>query len=138
MTTRKARNLRVIAGTLRPCRDALEPALPLPLVTEVPPAPDWLPNAHAVGEWDRLAPLLVANGLLSQAGLSAFGVLCALHGKLVQLWAAGESPRASTIAQYRGLVNDFGFTPMSQGRVKPAGERGALENRFSHSGRRPT
>lgn len=91
---------------------------------------------HAVKEWQRLAPILVANKLLTEAGLSAFGMLCSLHGKLVQLFAAGESPNASMVASYRNLVNDFGLTPVAQGKVKPSGADSAPGNRFASNGRR--
>lgn len=131
---RKPRALKVVSGTLQKSRDE-KPATELPPVLVVPKAPSWLPNAHAKKEWDRLAPILVSNKLLTEAGLSAFGMLCSLHGKLVQLWSAGEAPVASMVAQYRNLVNDFGLTPVAQGKVKPVGE-GPAENRFSQRGKR--
>jgi len=132
---RKPNQLKVITGTNQPCRLDVNP-VELPLVANVPPAPDWLPNAHAVKEWGRLAPILQHVGLLTEAGLSALGMLCALHGKLVQLWAAGESPNASLVGQYRGLVNDFGLTPVAQGKVKSGGEE-KEGNRFAKFGNRP-
>lgn len=131
---KKPAGLKVVAGTSRKDREASK-SVDLPPVSAVPKAPDWLPNAHAVKEWDRLAPILVANKLLTEAGTSALGMLCALHGKLVQLWAAGEAPVASMVAQYRNLINDFGLTPVAQGKVKPVGEEPAA-NPFSKNGRR--
>jgi phage terminase small subunit len=131
---RKPRALKVVSGTVQPCRDQ-KPLAELPPVLNVPKAPDWLPNAHAKKEWNRLAPILVANKLLTEAGLSAFGMLCSLHGKLVQLWSAGEAPVASMVAQYRNLVNDFGLTPVAQGKVSPVGES-KPENRFAQRGKR--
>lgn len=130
---RKPRALKVVAGTVQPCRDKAE--VEMPPVQAVPSAPDWLPNAHAVKEWNRLAPILVANKLLTEGGISPLGNLCALHGKLVQLWSAGECPVASMVAQYRNLINDFGLTPVSQGKVKPVSD-GPQENKFSRNGRR--
>lgn len=132
---KKPSGLKVIAGTDRADR-APEVAIDLPRVTQTPAPLDWLPNAHAVKEWERLAPILVANGLLTEAGLSAFGTLCALHGKLVQLWSAGESPTGHMLAQYRALINDFGLTPVAQGKVKPVGE-GKKDNPFAKNGQRP-
>lgn len=132
---RKPPQLKLIAGTTRTDRDKAE-HVSLPLVSAVPKAPDWLPNAHAVSEWERLAPILTANKLLTEAGCSALGHLCALHGKLVQIWAAGEVPQGALQAQYRNLVTDFGLTPVAQGKVKPAGN-GADTNPFSSNGRRP-
>lgn len=132
---KKPRALKVVAGTVQPCRDD-GPGAQLPPVASVPKAPDWLPNAHAVKEWDRLAPILVANKLLTEAGLSALGMLCSLHGKLVQLWSAGEAPVASMVAQYRNLINDFGLTPVAQGKVKPVGSEQPEGNKFARNGRR--
>lgn len=130
---RKPTSLKVVAGTDRPDRDP-PPAAELPLVSDVPLAPDWLPNAHAIKEWDRLAPILHANKLLTEAGLSALGQLCALHGKTVQLYAAGEAPVASMVAQLRGLMNDFGLTPVAQGKVRPAGDTEKSGNAFANNG----
>lgn len=131
---KKPPGLKVIAGTSRADRAQSKPA-ELPLVDGVPKPPDWLPNSHAKKEWIRLAPILVANKLLTEGGLSAFGMLCSLHGKLVQLWAAGESPVASMVSQYRNLINDFGLTPVAQGKVKPVGD-GQEANRFANRGKR--
>ncbi|RZZ81408.1 P27 family phage terminase small subunit [Pseudoxanthomonas winnipegensis] len=132
---RKPHQLKVVAGTDRPDRAPPSGAVDLPLVPEVPAAPDWLPNAHAIKEWDRLAPILHANKLLTEAGLSALGQLCALHGKVVQLYAAGEAPVASMVAQMRGLMNDFGLTPVAQGKVRPAGDTEKPGNPFSNNGK---
>ena len=131
---KKPAGLKVVAGTERKDRAAAS-SVELPTVSEVPNAPDWLPNSHAVKEWERLAPILVANKLLTEAGTSPLGMLCALHGKLVQLWAAGEAPVASMVSQYRNLINDFGLTPVSQGKVKPVGEEPA-GNKFANRGKR--
>ena len=131
---KKPHNLKVVAGTARP--DRIAPVVDLPVVVDVPEAPDWLPNAHAVKEWDRLARVLVANKLLTEAGLAALGQMCALHGKIVQLYAAGESPNASLVAQYRNFANDFGLTPVAQGKVRPHGAE-PPNNEFSNNGKRP-
>lgn len=131
---KKPAGLKVVSGTARKDR-AVDSAVDLPVVSSVPDAPDWLPNAHAVKEWNRLAPVLVANKLLTEGGLSPLGNLCALHGKMVQLWAAGEAPVASMMAQYRNLVNDFGLTPVAQGKVKPVADK-PEGNPFARNGRR--
>ena len=66
---KKPAALKVIAGTDRPDRKGADP-IDLPLVSEIPPAPEWLPNKHAEAEWNRLAAILHANGLLTEAGLA--------------------------------------------------------------------
>lgn len=133
--SKKRPALKSISGTARSDRVEPSPSVSLPTVDEVPPAPDWLPNMHAVKEWDRLAGILTANKLLTDGGLSALGMLCSLHGKLVQLWAAGEAPTGHMLAQYRNLINDFGLTPVAQGKVKQVAppETG---NKFANNGKR--
>ena len=128
---RKPTSLKVVAGTDRPCRRPESAPVEIPALDHIPDPPDWLPNAHAVKEWQRLAPILCANKLLTEAGLSALGQLCALHGKVVQLYAAGEAPVASMVAQLRGLMNDFGLTPVAQGKVKAGGDETKAGNKFA-------
>lgn len=117
MTAKKPPNLKILAGTDR--KDRKKAGIKLPIVEGVPDAPDWLPNVFAVNEWYRLAPILHVNKLLTDASLTALAHLCAIHGKIVQLYAAGTTPTAALIGQLRGLINDFGLTPIAQGRVKP-------------------
>ena len=131
---KKPNSLKVVAGTIRKDRDLFQPINMTP-ITDIPSAPDWLPNAHAVKEWLRLAPILVANKLLTEGSLSALGMLCALHGKIVQLYAAGEAPTGHMLAQWRSVNNDFGLSPAAQGKVKPVVEE-APKNRFSANGSR--
>lgn len=128
---RKPTSLKVVAGTDRPCRRPESAPVEMPALDHIPDPPDWLPNAHAVKEWQRLAPILTANKLLTEAGLSALGQLCALHGKVVQLYSAGEAPVASMVAQLRGLMNDFGLTPVAQGKVKAGGDETKAGNKFA-------
>ena len=128
---RKPTSLKVVAGTDQPCRRPESAPVEMPALDHIPDPPDWLPNAHAVKEWQRLAPILTANKLLTEAGLSALGQLCALHGKVVQLYSAGEAPVASMVAQMRGLMNDFGLTPVAQGKVKAGGDETKAGNKFA-------
>lgn len=131
---KKPTGLKVVAGTERKDRKQ-EMAVEMPALSDVPPAPDWLPNAHAIKEWDRLAGILTANKLLTEGGLSSLGMMCALHGKIVQLYAAGEAPTASMAGTLRNLANDFGLTPVAQGKVKPVGEADK-GNKFASNGKR--
>lgn len=106
-------NVKNLRGTARP--DRAQPAgVEFPTVSEPPEPPDWLPNSHAVKEWNRLAAILHAHGLLTEASLSALGHMCALHGKLVRLWGAGEAPSGHMLAQLRGFYREFGLTPASR------------------------
>lgn len=131
---KKPAALKAVAGTERADR-AVNSGADLPAITQVPPAPDWLPNSHAVKEWDRLASILTANKLLTEGGLSALGMLCALHGKCVQLYAAGEAPTASMAGTLRNMINDFGLTPVAQGKVTPVAPEDT-GNKFARNGKR--
>ena len=127
---RKPPELKVISGTVRPSRKGA-PKVELPLLSNAPPAPAWLPNAHAVAEWDRLAIILTNNKLLTQAGTSSLGILCAVHGAVVEMFQAGKTPTGHLLAQYRNLANDFGLTPVAQGKVRPApGGKDVVDNPF--------
>lgn len=118
----KPAQLKLISGTMRKDRDIKAAMLGTPTVDTLPEAPHWLPNAHAVTEFNRLAEILFNNGLLIESSVSALGHLAALHGKLVELWSgsAGETPSGHLMAQYRALVNDFGLTPVSGSKISAA------------------
>ncbi|OZI64608.1 hypothetical protein CAL20_02855 [Bordetella genomosp. 4] len=131
---RKPDHLKVVSGTDQPCRMDGPNAVELPLVDDIPPAPEWLINPAAVEEWNRLARILYANKLLTEASLTSLAHMCALHGKIRQLYAAGEAPTASMIGALRAYQNDFGLTPVAQGKVKPSGEVPAA-NEFAKNGR---
>lgn len=131
---KKPINLKLLSGTDQPCRRDEGGAEYEPL-EQIPEPPDWLPNAHAVKEYNRLGPVLHKNRLLTEAGVMAFAHLCAIHGKIVQLYAAGESPTGHLLSQYRNLINDFGLTPVAQGKVRPT-EAKAKGNKFAGNGRR--
>lgn len=131
---KKPAALKLLAGTNQKCREEA-PGVELPILSDVPSAPDWLPNAHAVKEWDRLAAILTANKLLTDCDLSPLGHLCALHGKLLQLYTAGEAPTASLLGTLRNMYNDFGMSPVARGKVKPVGET-EKGNRFANNGKR--
>lgn len=131
---RKPPNLKLLAGTDR--KDREQDQVVLPLVDDVPEPPEWLPNAFAANEWNRLAGILHSNKLLTEASLTPLAHLCALHGKIVQLYAAGSMPTGHMVSQYRNLVNDFGMTPVAQSKVGSAGNE-AKGNRFASNGKRP-
>lgn len=131
-------NVHQLRGTHRGDRHGAQGGDAYSRVEEVPPCPGWMPNAHACVEWERLAPLLIDAGMLTEAGLSTFAVFCALHGQIMQQFSAGLTPDSKTLSQYRLLSTDFGFTPASLTKMgKASGGRKPKGNRFSSNGRRP-
>lgn len=140
MTKKNDGNVSFLRGTNRPDREVVDSSISQieSLLTEIPFPPTWMPNQWAVKEWMRLAPILIEMKLLTEGSLSALAQLCALHGKIVQLYQAGESPGASMLGTLRNLHNDFGLSPVAQGKVK--GEQPKDEpkaNSFSNRGRKP-
>lgn len=133
MPAAKPRHLRALSGTLRPCRDGGPEAPPLPAVGALPPAPDWLPNAHAANEYERLGRVLLAHGLLHEGAVGTLALLAAVHGKLVQEMQAGLPITSALVAQYRGLARDLGLLQM----VRDPSAAPRPPNRFAHHGRRP-
>ncbi|MFO1306612.1 MAG: hypothetical protein U1F54_23050 [Burkholderiales bacterium] len=127
----KSRRLKVLQGTLRPDRDR-EEVLPLPASEVLPEAPEWLPNAHAVREYERLGGVMVANELLTEGNVGLLAVLCAVHGKLVQLFMVGQ-PTAALVSRYQSIAAELGLTGMARLPKRDA----PPENRFATNGRRP-
>lgn len=120
---KKPASLKLVSGTARP--DRVEaPHIELPLLEAVPPAPDWLPGPHAVNEWNRLAPILVANKLLAEADLSTLAHLCSVHSDLVQMRAARMPITGHMQAQYNALAAAFGLSAVWRSKVKPIGDKG--------------
>lgn len=129
---KKPSQVKALRGTLRPDRESGD-SLELSELEALPDPPDWLPNGHAVREWDRLCKQLHNLGLLYEESLTALGHLCALHGKLCQVWSAGLEPNASLVTQYRALCSEFGLTPVSA--MKLPGQTIKPANKFSNNGK---
>jgi phage terminase small subunit len=131
----KPTHLKALAGTLEPGREAKNGGIDIDPIDNVPAPLDWLSNGHAVKEWERLAPILVANKLLNDSNLCVFGMLCSVHGKLVQLMNAGECPNGAMLSQYCRLVAEFGLTPASQSKIR-IGKSEEKSNKFATNGKR--
>jgi len=132
---RKPTNLKLLQGTSRPDRDK-DRSDPFPTLDDVPEAPEWLPNAHAVKEFNRLADSLHAARVLTAASLVPLAHLAAIHGKIVQMWSAGECPPVGLVNNYRVLCGDFGLTPATATKVPQGGIKSG-GNSFSGNGRKP-
>jgi phage terminase small subunit len=132
---KKPEHLKVVCGTVRKDRVSI-PDIEIAPIVEIPKCPDWMPNAHAIKEWDRIVPILIANKLLTEADLGTLAQMCALHGKIVQLYAAGESPGASMIGTLRTLQNDFGLSPVARGKVHATSGTDKKENAFTGNGKK--
>ena len=92
---------------------------PLPKGEPMPPAgcekPPSLTKRAAV-LWDRLAPLYIAQGVLTQMDQSAFGTLCELQVEFTRKAKAGQTSGtlAKTLMSY---YVQFGGTPSGRARI---------------------
>ena len=103
------RYLKLLKGTLRPCRDEPVETSALPAMEAVPSPPAWLKNLEALKEWHRLASVMTANSLLHAGNQNAFAHYCAVHASLIQTWAARETPTAAMLAAFRTLAGSLGL-----------------------------
>lgn len=103
---------------------------PVRALDPVPTPPRWLKNKDALREWNRLAPILTANGLLNEGNIGLLQQLCAVHGHLVLLWSTGAKANAALIATYRMLSNSPGLLGFNIPSAKPS-------NRFTKYSRLP-
>lgn len=123
---RKPRALKLLEGTLRPDRDRPEPEFP---ETEDAEAPSWLNDGPATDEWNRLLPMLEDTGVMTEADISALAHLCNLHGKIVKVWMADDTPSAAHLARFAAMQGRFGLTPADRGNVRPS-KRADPEDKF--------
>lgn len=127
-------HLKLIKGTVcardrRPSPNAqITPGLPP--INAIPAPPAWMQNKAALAEWGRLAPVLVANRLLTDGNLGLLAQLCAVHGNLVGIWKSGMKANAALVASYRALSNSLGLLDWNVSGVK------AGHNRFAKNAAR--
>jgi len=133
MSAPKSKYLKLISGTEKPCRE--REVMDVEVLKETPSPPHWMLNPDAIEEWNTLAPIFTANGLMTIANVSVLAQLCSLHGALVQSWKNGWVPHAATMGQYRSMVNDFGLTPVAMQKIKLPGEN-KKANAFAGNGKR--
>lgn len=96
----------------------------------LPDPPDWLPNAHAVREFKRLGAIALRLGRLTEANFMVFAHMCSLHGKLVQLWSAGQEPTGYLFSQYITLTNAFGLIGATSASARKVASEPAKKSRF--------
>lgn len=115
-----------------------------PPVIDAPKPPSWL-SKHAKKEWKRLAPVLVRVGLLTEADIGSFVMLCQAYGKWEEYerdiqkngstyiyinkgGGENEVERPQTklahkaYERYKSLCTEFGVTPASRTRIEVKSE----------------
>jgi phage terminase small subunit len=96
------------------------PARPKSNVTSIhrreakaPDKPQWL-SVTASCEWDRVIPLLVDSGRITQHDSMALAAYCELAAEFIS--SPSEFP-SSKMTQLRLMMGDFGMTPSSRDKM---------------------
>jgi hypothetical protein len=110
---RSPRNLRLLRGTLQPCRDASPSTPSLPPLNTAPTAPAWMGDAVAIAEFDRLATILAVNDLMTVGRIDALADYSMLSARTQALWQSGETPSAALLAIRRKLASDLNLSEMN-------------------------
>lgn len=129
----KPQYLKAISGTERPDRIETE-VLQFPAMQDVPIPPKWL-DADAARFWYDTSRILVDSGALTESSLGMFAMLCSLHSVIIKDFEKGFVPETKVLAQYRAYSNDFGLSPLSKGKVRPA-EKPKEKNPFATNGKK--
>lgn len=79
----------------------------------LPPPPYWMLEGLATQEYERLGNLLVPKKMITQENITSFQVYCSVFAAIVTHLTANQLPPASVLGQYRGLLQEFGLTPLS-------------------------
>jgi phage terminase small subunit len=97
-------------GTLQRCRDDTLPVAGILAFDGTPNPPNWMQNRDALDEWGRLAPLLIANRLLTAGNVNALSNYCQMQGEFVALYRAGKIPTAAHLTAHRRIAGDLGLS----------------------------
>ena len=125
------RHLKLLKGTLQPCRDVV-PTAALPAIDAASP-PAWLQDVTAIAEFKRLAAVLGVNRLLTGGNTALLAHLAMLHARITAAWNEGLTPSAALMNIYRRLCGDLGLTHV--GVAAPAASK---TNRFAEIANRRT
>jgi phage terminase small subunit len=112
---RKPTRLHVLTGTFRKDRHGGRRNEPryAPMRGS---APAWV-GRHGRALWRRIAPALVAEGVLTEADRAIFETFCALYGALREAVAAGAPLPLKATAEFRHHANALGLTPSARSKV---------------------
>ena len=123
----KPNSLKIISGSKHV---SSVPTVELPLLNEVPNPPEWLKLPEAIELFKYWAPIMVASGTLTVGGVPGLAVMCNLGGTLADESKRGVKSSAADVGQFRYYQNDFGLTPVAQGRLKIPEKQKGDGNKF--------
>lgn len=115
-------HIKVMKGTAQKCRMDGNTAVDGELVTGYPEPPEWLDGLHAIEEWHRITPLLVAIKVLTEKDLTYLGHYCNIHGGLIDAAGSRTPPSASMYNALDKYAGKLGMTPADRAKVSAAAE----------------
>lgn len=120
-----------LGGTVRHDRPRTD-TVQVETLTKVPAAPEWLAgDKHAVDEWDRLAPILVRQGLLAAQDLNTLANCCLAQAGIIRR-ALGEPEFGKNLhANYIRYAAALGLAAAWRSRVKTSGKVEEPKNAFA-------
>jgi len=128
-----SRELKVLAGTIKPCRDRENPPQ-FELIENFPEPPAHF-GEDAKEMWGNLGPQLVAAKILQTVDLYALEQLCSFWEKVRMKIKSGEDTTATEQTALKSLFCEFGITPASRSKVTAGGKK-ELGNRFANNGKK--
>ena len=126
---RKPKSLHVLEGTFKKHRHDGRDEIELP--PGVPEKPDWL-NKFAAAEWDRLVPLLMDYGILSDVDGAALAVYCELYSEFKE---SRINPKlvfhAAKFTALRAAYTDLGLSPIARTKIPGSKKDPKKKNPFA-------
>ena len=127
------RGLKVLAGTIQPCRDKENPP-EYDLMEEFPPPPAHF-GPDAVEMWNDVGPKFIAAKVLQVVDLYALEQLCSYWERVRAKMKSGADTTATEQSALKSLFCEFGMTPASRSKVSAGGKKDS-GNKFAANGRK--
>lgn len=121
---RKPKGQKLLHGDA-PARIYAEPEFPVTAGAQ-PPFP--LRGPVAVGEWNRIAPLLESQRVLTTADLSMLATAVNVMDVVQRTFESGGRPTGADLNQVRMFYREFGLTPSSRSLASQVGNDGSDQN----------
>ena len=118
-------------GTIRPSRERGDNVVEFPSGAFTPEQPDWFSD-DAKAEWERLCPVFLTAGTLTEATITEFEDLCDMRGAVIADRRKSIAVTASVRAEIRKKLELFGVSRPTTGGAGRGGKRG---NSFGRNGR---
>jgi len=125
---KKPKSLHVLQGTFQNSRHAARDEIELP--PGEPEKPDWL-NPAASDEWDRIVPLLLQHGLISEVDGMAVASYCELVAEFKSTRACPGNFQAAKFAALRAATSDLGLNPIARTKIPGGKKEEGKKNPFS-------